>query len=246
MVIQSQEVSARRQESSRREERAHRILDAAAALIMRWGYNKTTIDDIARQAGVAKGTIYLHWKTREDLFAALIQREGMALGEDFKRRIATDPVGATLQGIYKHTALALLKRPLLKALVLRDVDVLGKLARSQQTTAAYVEKLTGFKTYIELLREHGQVRTDISLKAQVYVVSAILTGFFVVAPLLPVEYALSDDEMADLIGETVRCTLESGRAASPDGLQAASHAFMQYVNRAMTVAEEQLQRELDS
>ncbi len=49
----------------KRQERAERILDAAAALIQRWGYNKTTIDDIAKQAGVAKGTIYLHWKTRD-------------------------------------------------------------------------------------------------------------------------------------------------------------------------------------
>ncbi len=64
--------SATPEDRSRRQERADRILDAAAELILRWGYRKTTIDDIAKQAGVAKGTIYLHWKTREDLFMALI------------------------------------------------------------------------------------------------------------------------------------------------------------------------------
>ncbi len=62
------------EDRSRRQGRADRILDAAAELILRWGYRKTTIDDIARQAGVAKGTIYLHWKTREDLFMALLTR----------------------------------------------------------------------------------------------------------------------------------------------------------------------------
>jgi len=52
----------------RRQERARRILDAAVALILLWGYNQTAIDDVARQAGVAKGTIYLlYWKTRENL-----------------------------------------------------------------------------------------------------------------------------------------------------------------------------------
>lgn len=50
------------EERSKRQERAHRILDAAAELVLRWGYKKTTIDDIAKQAKVAKGTIYLHWK----------------------------------------------------------------------------------------------------------------------------------------------------------------------------------------
>jgi len=64
------------------------MLDAAAALILRWGYNKTAIDDIARHAGVAKGTIYLHWKAREDLFAALMRRERLALSEEIRQRIA--------------------------------------------------------------------------------------------------------------------------------------------------------------
>ncbi len=35
-------------------ERAQRILDAVEELTLRWGYSKTTIDDIAKQAGVAK------------------------------------------------------------------------------------------------------------------------------------------------------------------------------------------------
>ena len=60
------------EDRSWRQERADRILDAAAELILRWGYKKTTIDDIAKQSRVAKGTIYLHWKTREDLFMALL------------------------------------------------------------------------------------------------------------------------------------------------------------------------------
>ena len=38
--------------------RAERLLDAAADLIARFGYDKTTINDIAGQAGVAKGTVY--------------------------------------------------------------------------------------------------------------------------------------------------------------------------------------------
>ena len=70
--IEEQEAS---RELSKREEREQRILDAAGELIQKWGYHKTTIDDIAKLARVAKGTIYLHWKTREELFLALIYRE---------------------------------------------------------------------------------------------------------------------------------------------------------------------------
>ncbi len=232
--------------SQERLERAHRILDAAAALILRWGYNKTTIDDIAKQAAVGKGTIYLHWKTREDLFRALMKREQLAMGADFRQCVAKDPAGATLGGIFRYTARALMKRPLLKAFILRDVEVLGKLARSEQSNTAYVERLAGFKSYLEFLRKHGLVRTDLSVREQVYVLSAAFMGFFLVAPLMPDEFALPDETLADLIGETVQRTLGSDRPVTSDEMQTISAMFLDYLNRAMSVAEEQYQRELES
>jgi AcrR family transcriptional regulator len=246
LVNQSQGASIRQREVSRREARAQRILDAAAALILRWGYNKTTLDDISRQAGVAKGTIYLHWKTREELFAALIKREKLEMAEDLKQGIERDPEGATLRGILKHSVLALMKRPLLKAVFLRDMEVIGKLAHSEHSSAASAERLAGFKTYLELLREHDLVRIDLSLRAQVYMFSAIFAGFFLVAPLVPDEFTLSDEELAELMAETVHCTLESGRSVPSDELQTVSHAFMQYLNRAIALAQEQFQKEVES
>jgi AcrR family transcriptional regulator len=245
LANQSQGTSTHEPEISRRRERAQRILDAASALILRWGYHKTTLDDVSRQAGVAKGTMYLHWKTREELFRALIRREKLKLAEDIKQRITADPAGSTLRGILKHSALALMKRPLLKAILLRDMDVLGKLAHSEQSSVAHAERLMGFKTYLELLREYGLVRTDLSLRAQVYMFSAIFMGFFFVAPLMPDEFTLSDEELADLMAETVHCTLEAGRSVLDDALQVVSHTFMQYLDRSMAVAQEQFQQELE-
>jgi|GEM_PF-420517 len=229
----------------RREARAQRILDAAAALILRWGYNKTTLDDISRQAGVAKGTLYLHWNTREELFAALMKREKIEMAEDIKQRIAEDPTGATLRGILKHSALALMKRPLMKAVLLRDMDVIGKLAHSEQSSTAYAERLTGFKTYLESLREHDLVRTDLSLRAQVYIFSAIFMGFFLVAPLVPDEFTLSDEELADLMAETVHCTLEPDRTIPSAEFQTVSQTFLQYLNHAIEIVQKQFQQELE-
>jgi AcrR family transcriptional regulator len=245
LTDQSQGTDMQPREISKRQERAQRILDAAATLILRWGYNKTTIDDIARQANVAKGTIYLHWKTREELFAALITREKLEIGEEIKQRIAADPEGATLRGIVRCVAPILLKRPLMKAVLLRDLDVIGKLTHSDYHSETYVEKLAGFKTYISLLREHGLVRTDLSLRAQVYIYSAIFMGFFLIAPLMPAEFSLSDEEMADLIAETVHRTLEVDRPVSPDELQTVSRPFMQFLNQRIATAQEQFQHEIE-
>jgi AcrR family transcriptional regulator len=54
LAQQSQGASAHVQTGERREARAQRILDTASTLILRYGYYKTTIEDIAREAGVGR------------------------------------------------------------------------------------------------------------------------------------------------------------------------------------------------
>jgi AcrR family transcriptional regulator len=50
------------------------ILDATDRLLGRLGYQKTTIDDLAREAGIARRTIYLHFASKEEIFLASIDR----------------------------------------------------------------------------------------------------------------------------------------------------------------------------
>lgn len=47
------------------------IFDAALELFGHYGYRRTSVDDIARQAGIAKGTIYLYVQNKEALFREL-------------------------------------------------------------------------------------------------------------------------------------------------------------------------------
>lgn len=47
----------------------------AARAFSRWGFKKTSVDEIARAAGVAKGTIYLAAESKEDLFYQALHRE---------------------------------------------------------------------------------------------------------------------------------------------------------------------------
>ncbi len=56
--------------SSRRE----RLLDAAAATFARYGYKRAAVDDIARAAGVAKGSIYLEFPSKKAVFVAVAER----------------------------------------------------------------------------------------------------------------------------------------------------------------------------
>ena len=203
MASQRKSERGQTEERSKREERAERILDAAAELMLRWGYNKTTIDDIARYAGVAKGTIYLHWKTREDLFMALMRREYVRLMEDIQQRISGDPEGGTLHGITKHSMLATMKSPLMKAVLLRDTDLLGEWTRKEYASPSYSAQIAQSLALIELLRSRGVVRDDIDVRRQVFMLDAITMGFLMIDQYMPDDFKYSDEEIVEMTAETV-------------------------------------------
>jgi AcrR family transcriptional regulator len=50
------------------------ILDAADRLLGRFGYQKTTLDDLAREARIGRRTIYLHFHSKEEVFLSSIDR----------------------------------------------------------------------------------------------------------------------------------------------------------------------------
>jgi AcrR family transcriptional regulator len=50
------------------------ILDAVDILLARFGYSKMTMDDVARQVGIGKGTIYLHFPSKEELVLSHVDR----------------------------------------------------------------------------------------------------------------------------------------------------------------------------
>lgn len=51
------------------------ILDGARSAFMKMGFDAASMNDVTREAGVSKGTIYVYFQSKEDLFAALIERE---------------------------------------------------------------------------------------------------------------------------------------------------------------------------
>ncbi len=73
------------------------ILDAAGVLLGRYGYHKTTMDDLATQAGIARRTLYLHFRCKDDIFLARIDRVvDRLLAEE--RRLA-DSTGSALERV---------------------------------------------------------------------------------------------------------------------------------------------------
>lgn len=248
MPDQNSGVNAAQREQSKQQVRAERVLDAAATLVERWGYNKTTIDDIARQSGVAKGTIYLHWKTREALFMALLTREYLTVVEEFRQHVLSDPDSVTLHGLTRQAILLTMSRPLIKAMILGDTEMLGKLTRREYAdpTSVTQRRVEFGSIYIELLRSKGLVRTDISVREQLYMLLAITTGFLVTDQFMPDEYKVSLEESAEMAAETIRRTFDPGEPLSPEKVQEVHTIFIQLFDHLIDAVKERIQKETES
>ena len=61
------------------------ILDATDRLLARYGYKKMTIDDLAREVGIGKGSIYLHFSSKEEIALSHIDRMIERLKADLVR-----------------------------------------------------------------------------------------------------------------------------------------------------------------
>ena len=61
------------------------IIHAAWALIRHYGYGKTTIDDIAKKAGVGKGTVYLYFRSKTDIMLALTDLTNERITKELER-----------------------------------------------------------------------------------------------------------------------------------------------------------------
>lgn len=59
------------------EERRNEILNVAEELFTQKGYENTTTGDILDQIGIARGTLYYHFKSKEDIMDELIERYGV-------------------------------------------------------------------------------------------------------------------------------------------------------------------------
>jgi AcrR family transcriptional regulator len=68
-------IDARSLKDKQRQAREEMILQAAEELLAEKGYHDTSIDEIGARVGISKATVYLHFKTKEELVLALFERD---------------------------------------------------------------------------------------------------------------------------------------------------------------------------
>jgi len=76
----------RRRSANRREE----LIDAAVRRFAAGGLQGTSVDDIVREAGAAKGTFYLYFTSRDEIVTAVAERLVERIGADMERALADE------------------------------------------------------------------------------------------------------------------------------------------------------------
>jgi AcrR family transcriptional regulator len=191
------------------QDRGERILDSAAELVLRWGYKRVTIEEVAKHAGIGKGTVYLHFRSRTWLFMCVLMRESLGLVDELAAAVRRDPASVLIAEQVRMTYLEVQRRPLLRALLARDDETLGQLARDATGDPLREWNREFADDMLRLLREHGLLRTDLDVDTQRYVVDAVQTGFYLQQPALE-----SPEETAAALRHTVHAAVEP--PAPPD------------------------------
>jgi AcrR family transcriptional regulator len=147
-------------EDLEKEERKQHILKAAAELFGESSYNRVSMQDVARKSGIAKGTVYLYFQTKEELFLALLNEAFSAWFANLQQRLQTglpleEPARAAwfthelTESLQAHTLLVRLL-PILHTVLEYNIPYPTALAFKQQLqvslleTGVVIEQAVGF------------------------------------------------------------------------------------------------------
>lgn len=187
-----------------------RVLQVAGQLFLRYGFEKTTMDDIAREAGVAKATLYRYWPSKEALFESLLYREIREVNRAFLARIEADPQGGTIGRIIYHAFAATYDRPFLRALMTTESRTLGAYLRRHSPDLSHWQFRLD-RQLVEALQQAGVLRDDIEPGLLTYLLSVVSLGLASAAEFIAPEYTPPVEALTEGIAEMVE------RAFAPPG-----------------------------
>jgi TetR/AcrR family fatty acid metabolism transcriptional regulator len=148
------------------------ILRAAAKVFAQSGYFNAKVSDVARTAGVADGTVYLYFKSKDDLLTSIF---GWAMEEFLGRaraEIAEAPASREKLARFIHLHFSLLERE-------RDIAIVFQIELRHSTKFMEQFSTTYLAEYLQILREiieEGQRSGEFRRQLNSKVVTKVLFG----------------------------------------------------------------------
>lgn len=194
-----------------RSARKHRaIMEAATELFLRDGYRGTSMDAVAKAAGVSKQTVYAHFADKKALFTAIVDatldRAGGRAREEIEALRDTADLRADLHELARRY-LGAVMRP--EVLALRRM-IIGEAARRPDLARAYYARAVE-STLAALAESFAHLTERGALRAPAPRTAADHFAFLVLG--LPLDKALFHTEGLPLTPEELRAHADAGATA---------------------------------
>jgi TetR/AcrR family fatty acid metabolism transcriptional regulator len=159
-------------ERPQRGERRAAILDAAIETFAQRGFHHARVSDVARQAGVADGTIYLYFKSKDDLLISLFEEKMEEIVQTFRAEVTLHETSQDRLRCFIELHLKMVaERPSLAEVMTVELRQSSKFMREY--------KAPQFGAYLTLLGEiisYGQQRGEISSSFDPSITRRIIFG----------------------------------------------------------------------
>lgn len=161
------------------EERPHQILDAAIAVFGEKGLAGARLEDVAKRAGVSKGTIYLYFPNKEALFAEMIRSTIVAqILRDEQDLDTASGTAAEQVEAYINRWFAFIRSPTMQTI---QRLIIGELHRFPELIRFYGDEVVSRKMHLvdRLIRrgvENGEFR-DVDPETTGRILGAIISSF---------------------------------------------------------------------
>lgn len=176
------------------------ILEAAADLAADRGYDNSTMESIAAHAGVAKGVLYLRFSSKDELLAAIVDREIVLATRHMAQLVDDDERGGMLSRLYAHSVTALHARPALLRFYQDERSHLARLVERADGERHRRRMLIGAE-FIRALQTQGMVVPSLDAEVLSANLSLWSYGLAVRAPHADVEALILG--MGDLLTRSV-------------------------------------------
>ncbi len=172
-----------------------RLLDSAEECFARFGLTKTTMEDVAKHAGLSRATVYRYFKNRDELLMGVVERESRRTAEQIKLRLREirNPGEYIVEGILVALA-EIPQRPALSMLFVADaVGATSRLLLTSERLVAIALELV--LPVIEPARKNGLLRENVEVGAMMEWIFRIIGSYLTV----PSARARSEEEMRGLL-----------------------------------------------
>jgi AcrR family transcriptional regulator len=142
---------------------AERILEAAEECFARYGFQKTSMEDIAREAGLSRRSVYRHFPDKSALFNHVAAgRTRIFLDEIVERTAALDGLSAQIEEVARLTSRFIREDPISAALRRVDPDSLARIVTTEAGELLGMA-MEAIVPLIEIARARGEVRADLDI-----------------------------------------------------------------------------------